>query len=306
VFDKILVPIDGSGLAEQALPTALALARQPGARVLLLRVASPVNGRPPRPVDQWPAKSPPLSGGVRAVESYPLARRPSPQAGAAAKTSRVLTGSVADTILTEARLARADLIVMTTRGYPGAGGWVADNYAEKVLRASLCPVLITKGTLAPRRVLIVLDGTRLAERALEPGLEAAARLQAEVTLLHVASLLPPMPARPKRPRGAEFEPALPLYPSVAESAEGYVQRLARLHGRPGLSIRCVASAEPAIRSAPALVEQWQIDLVVMATHGRAGVEQLLYSGVTAAVLRRDRCSLLVLAAGSGTPAGEHN
>ena len=142
-IDKVLVPLDGSTLAEQALTKALDLAEGSEPVFLLLRAAE---------ASTWPGVNP-TEAQIRVVheaEQYLDAV----QARLAAKGFRKVETSVwygppASAIVEAARVANADLVVMTTHGRSGLGRLILGSVAEAVLRGTSTPILLLRAAGAP-------------------------------------------------------------------------------------------------------------------------------------------------------------
>ena len=176
MFKKILVPLDGSQLSQRSLEPALALSEQTGAELLLVRVPTADT----------------LSFAVSEARQRELAqnalvyletiRKSNEQPHFSIRT-QVLDGDVASAIIDAAHAEQSDLIIMSTHGYSGLTRWVLGSVTEKVLRSAPCPVLAIRAARHPQRILITLDGSSLAERAIESGLSLAQSLKAEVTML---------------------------------------------------------------------------------------------------------------------------
>ena len=98
----------------------------------------------------------------------------------------ITDGDEASTILETASAENVDLIVMTTHGRTGLTRWVLGSVTERVLHDAPCPVLVMRTSTPLQKVLITLDGSVIAEYALEPGLAVARALDAQVRLLAVA------------------------------------------------------------------------------------------------------------------------
>ncbi|HYB74474.1 MAG TPA: universal stress protein [Candidatus Sulfotelmatobacter sp.] len=137
MFRRILVPLDGSALAEAVLPQAMELARLHGAEVVLLRVES----APDYAVAQAAEEAQHYLGDVAASLREARVR---------VSTMVVLSGDTAGEILVQAELTAADLILMSTHGRSGVGRWMLGSVAEKVLRAAVTPVLLVR-VPSPRR-----------------------------------------------------------------------------------------------------------------------------------------------------------
>ncbi|GIX48525.1 MAG: universal stress protein [Candidatus Tectimicrobiota bacterium] len=137
MYTKILVPLDGSEVAEVALPHAVALARTFGAELVLLRVAhAPFSpGRDPLEAER---------AAVEESEQYlaEAAQRLAAQ-GVPVRTV-VRYGKAAEEILDHAATEGISLIVMATHGRSGVGRWLLGSTAEKVVRATSQPVLLVR------------------------------------------------------------------------------------------------------------------------------------------------------------------
>lgn len=137
MFKKILVPLDGSALAEAVMPEVTELATSQGAEVVLLRVAL---AHTPPGADQIEAQV----YAVEEAERY-LAEVESRFAGRGIKAgSAVRYGRAAEEILDHVETCGADLIAMATHGRSGIRRWVLGSVAETVLRAAPVPVLLLR------------------------------------------------------------------------------------------------------------------------------------------------------------------
>lgn len=154
-LDKILVPLDGSMLAETALPAACGLAAKEGAAISLLRAAQ-VTTLPGADTTEAQVLA------IQEAEAY-LAHVV--QRLAAKGIDRVEThvwyGPAAASIVEAAAAQKIDLIVMSTHGHSGLGRLVFGSVAETVLRGTRIPILIVRGEHAP---VEIPQGATHAER----------------------------------------------------------------------------------------------------------------------------------------------
>ena len=138
----ILVPLDGSRLAEMALAPALEMARDKGAKLVLLRAAE-AHTTVADPTEAQVAV-------VREAEGYLTDLRTRLEAdGAVEVETTVWYGPPADAIVEAARYRAADLIVMSSHGRSGLGRLVLGSVAETVLRSTLIPILLIRAGGAP-------------------------------------------------------------------------------------------------------------------------------------------------------------
>jgi nucleotide-binding universal stress UspA family protein len=141
-LDRILVPLDGSPLAEAALAKAVELAG-PGTTLILLRAAEAhsVPGADPTDVQIQV---------VRDAEEYlRAAAERARAAGAGTVETSVWYGPAPPAIVEAARLRKVDLIVMSTHGRSGLGRLILGSVAESVLRGTTTPILLVREAGAP-------------------------------------------------------------------------------------------------------------------------------------------------------------
>ena len=142
-LSKILVPLDGSTLAETALPAAMSLAESTGAALLLVRAAEAHTLPVGDPTEAQVAV-------VREAEEYLDAIKQRFRSSTAGEiTTAVWYGNPAEAIAEAARFNTVDMVVMTTHGRSGLGRLVLGSVAESVLRSISTPILILHPDGAP-------------------------------------------------------------------------------------------------------------------------------------------------------------
>jgi nucleotide-binding universal stress UspA family protein len=177
MFQRILVPLDGSTLAERALPVAARLARACGGTIILFRSLSFLPELVSYMAFQQIAIAPTVSIELGKYKVY-LDKTASKKVlvGIAVETEAVLDEPVPG-ILSAVERHHSDLVVMSSHGYTGIMHWVLGSVAEKVARLSTVPVLLRPessnlgNTTAHEdllQVLIPLDGSERAETAIVP------------------------------------------------------------------------------------------------------------------------------------------
>jgi nucleotide-binding universal stress UspA family protein len=292
MFNKILVPLDGSALSERALPPALALAQQPGTEVILARVPA---GKDRSAGEDRPAADDAQSRTDAQAYLDALRLRSHQQPDLKLRT-RLMNGDVASAIVDTAAAEAADLIVMSTHGHSGVTRWLLGSVTEKVLRSAPCPVLAVHAPAhavgAPRpiqHIAITLDGSELSERALAPGVELAQRLHADVTLLRCVPRAAINGALDESERGLGRR----LQQDLIDEAAAYLTARSAGAAQSGVVIKTEVRVGPAADNIYEFVEAYNTDLIVMATHGRTGVQRWVYGSVTEKVLHSVNTSLLV-------------
>lgn len=301
---SMLVPLDGSKFAEQALPAALELARRMGARLHLVRAHEfPL-------VPAYPegmiAFDPEWDRAVRGEEEEYLrsvANR-CMEAGVSARTD-LLDGPAANALAGYAQEMGVDLIVMTTHGRGGISrAWVG-SVADALVRRSSVPVLllrprddgkVVEGALAPRHVLIPLDGSRLSTGILDPAIGLGAMSKARYTLLRVGVPVP-LPGRPLGVSGLATAVPGTTAQAVLEAEEELkagLETLAQPLRARGLEVdtAVVMHTVPAI----AILDwaaQNAVDLIALATHGRGGWSRVALGSVADKVMRGTQLPVLL-------------
>jgi nucleotide-binding universal stress UspA family protein len=296
---NILVPLDGTALAEQALPTAVALVKQHAGRLELAIVhePTPYDGLPDVP---WNAM--PESMKERYVTDTAEQLR---DACAAPVGHALLHGDIAEEIVRRARNVGTDVIVMTTHGRTGLTRALVGSVADAVIREAGVPVLILRqrnhgpATRLPstdfRRILILDDGSFQSAQIIDAAINVANPAATDFLMLQVVKPIRPVPD-PSLPFGYLPSPADDGATSaLVADARTTMDRLAAgvtaQTGRP-VDVHVIVDEHPAT----AIVEfakEHEIDLIAMTTHGR-GASRLVFGSVTDAVLRSANLPMLVL------------
>ena len=146
MYDKILVPVDGSGRAEAIFQHILPLAKECGAELILLRVVKPPRSLEyPRAEDLMALNREREAVFKREAETYLAAQRGELRTKKIKVSTRVIVSeAVALAILDFAEQEGVHLIAMSTHGRSGVSRWVYGSVAEKVLQGASCPVLLIR------------------------------------------------------------------------------------------------------------------------------------------------------------------
>lgn len=274
----ILVPVDGSDLAEQAMPYAKALA-DPGAPIIRLTVRQ--------------------DGGDELV-----VRERQTDARIQLETG---IGNPVQQILWVAQARDAELIVMTTHGRGAIGRWAFGSVADQVTRTSPVPVLVVHPrpgdtpSVAPsvRRLVVPLDGSALAATALPLALTLARRLEVPIHLVTIIEPTGPL--------------SIELAATAVVDAERLADRLAQLRSaaeallaEPGerLMHAGVTTSWEVLHGSPDLVIADTVqpgDLLVLTSHGRGGLKRWLLGSVAEKLIRAGPVPVLLVRSGVGLP-----
>lgn len=295
MYKRILVPLDGSELAEAALPYAEELAGQLGSEVILIHAYESDDERYRRMHQLYLQKM--VEATKRGVKS-----RLGKGADKEAKVdSALLVGNAAEQIVDYADRGGIGLILMATHGRSGIKRWVLGNVASKVARATKGPVALIrvdeKGLKASKKakignILLPLDGSKESEAAIPPVEELASKLKADVVLLHV---IPPTYFVYSIP-GETVE--MPFTPEdmqrSREKAEHYLETVAAAFKKRGVDVRSEVIVGTAAEEILSLAEEIPADMVAMSTHGRSGISRWAFGSITDKVLHAANTPVLLI------------
>ena len=295
---RILVPLDGSPLAESALPHAAAIAQAFQSEILLLRVLSSERRAGQQPVDSadWRLRRTEAASYLESLVSW-LEER-----GGTA-TAELAEGNTEEEILAVARGHAADLVVMTTHGRSGVNEFNLGGTAAKVLSRAGLSVMVVRAPASPvpgpveldwryRRVLVAVDGSQRADWALHLAASLARANGSELVLAHVVPV-PEMHQRwPGSPREARLAERVVQVNRVA--AKEYLEEMKSKLSTAGSEVRTVLVVSPQVAQAlHELAEREEADLLVLSAHGTSGAAPWPYGSVSGALLAYGTVPLLI-------------
>jgi nucleotide-binding universal stress UspA family protein len=298
MFQSLLVALDGSTLAEQALPVAGSIAHRGRLQVHLASVAQPVPALLAS-ADE-PVPEPGLEQELRdqLTEYLKSTAEALETTHGAEVTYALLEGSPAQALADHGRARHIGLIVMTTHGHSGINRVWLGSVADRLVRRTRIPVLLLRPSDgAPptefRHVLIALDGLPEGEQVLEPALELGSMWpDCRFTVVQVVeppvALITRMAMHPARMR--------PHWRELQEnSARSYVERIAAQLRSRGRSVHTeVISARGPGEQILGCGQSIGADLIVVGTHGARGVERMLVGSVADKVIRGATQPVLVV------------
>lgn len=297
MFTKILVPLDGSQLAERALKPALTLAKQVQGDVYLLQVSQPQEMLIPQYgggyAFLWPDQS--LERASEQATKYLDSVLDTFDTPEVSLHPLLEEGDPAGMIVDIAHDEGIDLIVMSSHGYTGLSRWMLGSTAEKVMRGAGCPVLIIRDSQPIQNILVTLDGSPLSEKILDPAFALAQANGATVTLLRISQPLEPINYRQlAEVERVEHGLGMSMLESFYQRDEMYLQQVARRYDLRGVSINTVTLEGNPAEKILAVSEKFEIDLIAMSTHGRTGLRRWVYGSVVEKVLHSLQKSMLVV------------
>ena len=298
MFGSILVPLDGSPLAERALAYAEALARRTGARLILARAV-------PDPVEADADEIAADAQVVAEAEAYLIGlanqleeRQITTEIVVAGVGGHLAADEVAPWILKVSRRRHVGLIVLSTHGHSGLGGRVYGSITEAVLARTTLPVLLVRAWAAEEpvaiadhpRLLVPLDESAFAEQALPVATALADALSGEVAVVYAVP-------RPELVFGPDQLVAGYLADEqrrLEGEARAYLGDVAARLAAQGRRVQMEVRVGDPAAVIDATGSELGAAMIVMATHGHTGLVRLVFGSVTAAILSQGTIPILLV------------
>lgn len=281
---RIMIPLDGSAFAEQALPIALAIGRSSGAQLNLVTV------RASMPFDFDGSAG---DGYVKTVAAQIQSHLVEPVTAVAITNEYTAlhyppptVGVVAEALVRHARDNAIDIIVMTTHGRGGLQRSWLGSVTDAVSRTAPCPVLLVRpagdarsaeGTIdrGIEHVLIPLDGSEAAERVLPVVRTLGDAFGARYTLMRVVSPVVPSPLS-------------------RQAALLYLDDVAQELRASGVAVDTVVAEDTSAAAAiVAWAESHDVDLIGLGTSGAGGIRRMVLGSVVDKVVRSGTVPTLI-------------
>jgi nucleotide-binding universal stress UspA family protein len=296
MFKQLLVPLDGSRLAEAALPAAAYLAQILNASVKLVHI---IEKNAPKEIhgDRHLTDN----EEARAYLEEVAKRAFPPAISVECHVHTTETNSVTRSIVEHVGELASDLILMCTHGRGGLRSWMFGSIAQQVITVGACPVLLiqpkdadTPPAFICQNILIPLDGNPDHEQVipivadLAPVFSAAVHL---VTAVHTRGTLSGERAAMSRLLPSTTSALLDL---TRQSAGDHLQQPMALLQNAGLSVTAyVQRGEPA-QVIARTAEEIKADLIVLGTHGKAGMEAFWEGSITPKIARQTHIPMLLV------------
>jgi nucleotide-binding universal stress UspA family protein len=294
MFARILVPLDGSNLAEQVLPHVARIARGLDSEVAIVGVCEP---------EESDHKSTCAVSIKSQVERF---KRDLGEVAAGRVSEFVLVGRPAEEIIRYAQKNDVGVIVMSCHGRSGIAPWSLGSTVDRVLHRLGVPLLVIRATEPPfdsgkvelfSRILVPLDGSERGEAALPYVRQLMKGLESEAILLQVLA-----PGKHVHTVGGldyvRFEDH--DLASMRKEAEAHLNRAgAKLAGTGAIvryEIRIGDPAQEIVKSADETV----CCLIAMSTHGHSAIERWVYGSVTYKVLQSFKHAILLVPSSRST------
>ncbi|HPG25920.1 MAG TPA: universal stress protein [Myxococcota bacterium] len=292
----IVCATDFSDTAELALAHAVAMVRRHAARLVLAHVVEPL------PVAPYPLLAVPADGemAIREVAHDRLEKAAAAlrEQGLPNVETRLVAGAPGYELIALAEELEADLFVIGTRGLSGFEHLLFGSTAEHVVRRSRCPVLIVHpGDGAPREVV----GTVVVPTDLSPDAEAA--VEAFVRLYDVgvrprvvlafADQTPPYLEPFQHETLARWHQPDLRKEEIEKQMQPTVERLSRA----SFEVSTVVLDGSPVGAITQLAEERQAEMIVMSTHGRSALVNVLLGRTAQRIVQHARCPVLTVRPG---------
>lgn len=302
MFSRIIVPVDGSKLAEAVLPYVRVFARAFDSKVSLLQAMDLETG-------SFPSDLIGLMSEAKAEETRKLARRTGEEylAGlektmGAVEVERIIGAGQPDKVIVDEsdRDSATNLIAMSTHGRSGIGRWIVGSVTDKVIHSSSSSMLIVRpsvednqveGEAHLRRIIVPLDGSEVSEQALPAAGELARKLSLDVSLIRVVSTIQ-LSMAGEWPSG---------YPDVLGAVEDEAREYLGVKGEE-LRSQGITKVESQVVMGDAagqiadLAHRDGESLVVMTSRGRSGLSRALLGSIADRVVRSCEAPVLLVRA----------
>ncbi|MBX3014624.1 MAG: universal stress protein [Caldilineaceae bacterium] len=304
MYHKILIPLDSSKTAEQILPYVKRVAA-PQAALHLVSVVEPNMYAYALASSEATIREKLQSVIHDDLESYLTAVQAGLQQEGYTVQTWVARGDAAQTIADVATKLHADLIAMTTHGRTGLARWALGSVADRVVHLAHQPILLVRAHEAIaadqpfRQILVPLDGSPLAESALEEAEALAQQTGAALWLVRVVEPLSQWQQLLLTEQG--YSEAALEQERQAEAQRYLAQVRARLQAAQ-IEHRTQIYRGGAAEAIFTMLDQEAIDLVVMSTHGLSGYSRWVYGSIASKVLHNGPCPLLLLRSVDISPA----
>jgi nucleotide-binding universal stress UspA family protein len=283
MYQRILVPLDGSELAEVALPYAEELAERLGGEMTLLHVCDS-DEDPNRHTHEIYVEKMAESMGEKGLKAKPA----------------LLFGHVAEQIVDYADAEDIGLIVMATHGRSGIRRWVLGDVAAKVVRATKRPVALVRAEAGPpkphdgilRRILVPLDGSKDSEVVIPRVEPLASQLKSEIVLLHVIAPTYFVYSIPGEAVQMPFSPD--DMDRFSSKALEYLQSVVAALERKGITARAEVAIGSAADEIISMADEIDADAVAMSTHGRSGISRWAFGSTADKVLHAGNTPVLLV------------
>jgi nucleotide-binding universal stress UspA family protein len=301
MFDTILVPLDGSQLAECVLPHVVAIARSFNSEITLLRLLEKKQaGTSAQLFDllNWQINK------TKAALYLEKTKAQFQELSLRAQTT-VLEGLEAEGITEYARTQGMRLIILSSHGRNGLTQWGISNVTQKVILSTQTSLLIVRAHQQDiqsselsekalyQRILVPLDGSQRAENVLPIITQLAQFHKSRIHLVQVVQT--PEMARQMPPAREDIDLSNQLVARNREEAARYLEQVKSRSVLEGIAVQThLITSDNAAVALHQLAEQERIDMVALSAHGYSGNRQWPYGSMVNNFIMYGKVSLLIV------------
>ncbi|HEY9117265.1 MAG TPA: universal stress protein [Roseivirga sp.] len=296
MFEHILLPLDGSSLAERVLPHAVALSEAFNAKLTLLRVIHKGNEEEQNNIVNpmtWQIKKSEAEAYIKSVQNQLAEINVD-------SDIKILEGNPAQQIIEFARNEDVGLIILSSHGSSGVSAWNINSTVQKVLLRAFVPVMIIRAYeedvgsligLKYQRLLLPLDGSKRAECILPMAKSISRAQDSKVFLTHIIEA-----------------PRLPRQTPVSDEVKNIIEQLEDLNFKEANTYLAQVKdqfesdkAETIIESSEKpsitmhnIIDREQIDLVMLSAHGYSGESRWPYGKIALSFIVYGTTPLIIM------------
>lgn len=296
MIERIIVPVDGSTLSEQALPFGSLMARTFSCPIEIVHVIE-------LPMYVTIA-DPAVTVSTDAITAYLTGLTERLPLGMQTRTV-VLDGRPAAELLKLAEETSGAMIVMATHGRGGLPRALLGSVADKVVRSSSGPVGLVRAADDPpplpeklTRIAIPLDGSELSEEALRVGIDLANRTGATLLLLRIIEPITTSPASGDMYGAMSMDPHMveEIIAELKEDARASLRTWAETISETGIPVEWVMSEGRPVTEILRHAVEHRADLILTTTHGRGGLSRIFLGSVATGLINHSPLPLIVIPA----------
>jgi len=287
MYERILVPLDGSKFAEQVFPPVVELARVFGSEVVLVEVCEPEESEYGQACRLY-------------INNEAERLKKSLQGSAASVRTIVLEGKAAEQILAYAEKSDVSLVMLSSHGRSGIAPWSLGGTASKVLHRVGVPLIIVRARETPEesdkvglfsRILVPLDSSERSAAVLPYVVELTKKLESGVTLLRVVET----GKHVHTIGGLEYIPYKDRdIDKVKTSAQRYLDEVSSKFTKTKATVRSEVRVGDSAREIIRLATETGCSLIAMSSHGYSGIEAWAHGSVTGKILQASKQSFMLV------------
>ncbi|MBI9045692.1 MAG: universal stress protein [Anaerolineaceae bacterium] len=272
IINHVVVLLDGSTYADQAIPTTIAVCKNLNAKVTLLSAVNDT-AQAPQPHAKTAANGGIVNHLQRQVDKM--------RAEGIDADFFVRLGSPAEVTRKVVAEKGTDLVILTTRGGSGEKHWGSGGLSAKLVERLNIPVLLVQtgeeGEVLPvptlDNIMVALDGSIFSERTLPYARAFAKAFNSELLLLSVPAI----------PESEHYRSAGEVLESIRDKAVQKMTKfgnaVARSLREEGLKVESIVTGSEPMRTIVEVGDQEETDLIMLTSHGRGGLDLFLMGSV---------------------------